>query len=49
VAAVFDRIEKKKDSIKAQVEASFIPQEGKAAFREIIEERWSRLFKRNIK
>ena len=45
MAAVFDRIENKKDSIKVLVEASFLPQEMKAAYWEIFEERWSRLFK----
>ena len=44
MAAVFDRIENKKDSIKAQVEGSFLPIEMKVTFREIFEERWTRLF-----
>src|SRR4030066_1093829 len=44
MAAVFDRIENKKDSIKAQVEGSFLPQEMKVTFWEIFEGRWTRLF-----
>ena len=49
VAAVFDRIENKKEAITAGVESSFLPKKMKAGFREIFEERWSRLFKRSIK
>lgn len=43
VTAIFDKMENKKDSIKAQVETSFLPQEMKATFLEIFAERWSRL------
>jgi hypothetical protein len=49
VSVVFGRIENKKEAITAEVESSFLPNKMKAGFREIFEERWSRLFKRSIK